>query len=73
MLGYPSGDVEVVVQGEMPANGLTALYTQNGVLRAALMVNDDAKMDPLRDLITTAPLPSDARGSLRMRRLFSPR
>lgn len=62
MLGYPSGDGEVVVRGDMPANKFTALYPQNGVLRAALMVNDDAQMDLLRDLIAaSAPIPSDAR------------
>ncbi len=51
MLGYPIGDAQVTVRGDLAAKAFTALYAERGVLRAALMVNDDARMDLLRDLI----------------------
>jgi 3-phenylpropionate/trans-cinnamate dioxygenase ferredoxin reductase component len=60
MLGYPSSDAQIVMRGDMSANAFTALYVQNGILRAALMVNDDAHMDLLRDLIAaSAPVTGD--------------
>lgn len=51
MLGYPSSSAQIVTRGDVNANKFTALYVQNGSLRAALMVNDDAQMDLVRDLI----------------------
>ena len=54
MLGYPSADAQVTVRGDMAANKFTALYARDGVLRAALTVNDDAQFDLLRDLIAAA-------------------
>jgi len=60
MLGYPSSEAEIVVRGSLAENRFTALYLQNGCLRAALMVNDDAEMDLLRDLIAAgAPVSGD--------------
>lgn len=60
MLGYPSAEAQTVIRGDMQAEKFTALYVQNGTLRAALMVNDDAQMDLLRDLIAAAAPVSDA-------------
>ncbi len=61
MLGYPSNEAQTVIRGEMAKNQFTALYVQGGILRAALMVNDDAQMDLLRDLISaSAPVSGDA-------------
>jgi 3-phenylpropionate/trans-cinnamate dioxygenase ferredoxin reductase subunit len=51
MLGYPSSGADIVVRGDMESDRFTALYVQDQALRAALMVNDDAQMDLLRDLI----------------------
>jgi 3-phenylpropionate/trans-cinnamate dioxygenase ferredoxin reductase component len=51
MLGYPSSEAQIVVRGDMDHDRFTALYVQDQALRAALMVNDDAQMDLLRDLI----------------------
>jgi 3-phenylpropionate/trans-cinnamate dioxygenase ferredoxin reductase subunit len=59
MLGYPSAQAQVVIRGEMASNHFTALYVQDSCLRAALMVNDDAQMDLLRDLIATSAPVSD--------------
>jgi 3-phenylpropionate/trans-cinnamate dioxygenase ferredoxin reductase subunit len=62
MLGYPSSNAEVVVRGDMAADRFIALYVQQGVLRAALMVNDDGQMELLRALIATgAPVADDLR------------
>lgn len=54
MLGYPSADAEVVVRGDTGADKFTALYVRDGALRAALMVNDDADMDLVRELIAAS-------------------
>ncbi|MBA3825746.1 MAG: NAD(P)/FAD-dependent oxidoreductase [Ktedonobacterales bacterium] len=51
MLGYPSADAHITLRGDPSAKKFTALYVQDSTLRAALMVNDDAQMDQLRDLI----------------------
>jgi 3-phenylpropionate/trans-cinnamate dioxygenase ferredoxin reductase component len=51
MLGYPSPDAEVTIRGDMSTEGFTAVYVRDGRIRAALMVNDDAKMDAWRDAI----------------------
>ena len=51
MLGYPSPDAEVTIRGDMSMEGFTAVYVRDGRIRAALMVNDDAKMDAWRDAI----------------------
>ncbi|HEX8032421.1 MAG TPA: FAD-dependent oxidoreductase, partial [Ktedonobacterales bacterium] len=60
MLGYPSSTTQIIIRGDMSANAFTALYMENGTLRAALMVNDDAHMDLLRDLIAaSAPVTGD--------------
>ncbi|HEX8036064.1 MAG TPA: FAD-dependent oxidoreductase [Ktedonobacterales bacterium] len=60
MLGYPSSAAQIVIRGDMSANAFTALYVENAILRAALMVNDDAHMDLLRDLIAaSAPVTGD--------------
>lgn len=54
MLGYPSSEDQSVIRGDTRTGKFTALYVKNGTLRAALMVNDDAQMDLLRDLIAAA-------------------
>jgi Uncharacterized NAD(FAD)-dependent dehydrogenases len=54
MLGYPSSEDQSVIRGDIKASKFTALYIKDGTLRAALMVNDDAQMDLLRDLIAAA-------------------
>lgn len=60
MLGYPLSTAQIVIRGDMSANAFTTLYVENGILRAALMVNDDAHMDLLRKLIAaSAPVTGD--------------
>jgi 3-phenylpropionate/trans-cinnamate dioxygenase ferredoxin reductase subunit len=54
MLGYPSSDAQVVIRGELPANCFTAFYLEQGALRAAFMLNDDAHMDLLRAWIASS-------------------
>lgn len=54
MLGYPSSKADIAIRGDMQKNSFTAFYVQDGVLKAALMVNDDAQMDLIRDLIAAA-------------------
>jgi 3-phenylpropionate/trans-cinnamate dioxygenase ferredoxin reductase subunit len=54
MLGYPSSEAQIVIRGDMNANTFTAFYIQDTALRAALMVNDDAQMDLVRDLIAAS-------------------
>lgn len=53
MVGYPTPSAALVVRGNPATNCFTALYLDRdrGRLRAALMVNDDARLDLLRDLI----------------------
>ncbi len=51
MLGYPSPDAQVTVRGDMSREGFTAVYVRDGIIRAALMVNDDARMDAWREAI----------------------
>ena len=60
MLGYPSAQANIVVRGEMAAKKFTALYVEQGILRAALMINDDEQMDLLKDLIAASAPISDA-------------
>jgi 3-phenylpropionate/trans-cinnamate dioxygenase ferredoxin reductase component len=64
MLGYPSSEAQIVVRGDMESDRFTALYVQDQVLRAALMVNDDAQMDLLRDLIAVEAKVTKAGGRL---------
>ncbi|HKV02505.1 MAG TPA: FAD-dependent oxidoreductase [Ktedonobacteraceae bacterium] len=60
MLGYQSSEAQIVIRGDMTKDAFTALYVQNGVLRAALMVNDDAQMDLIRELIAdSVSVPKD--------------
>ncbi len=56
MLGYPSSEAQIVIRGNMAGDQFTALYVADRVLRAALMVNDDAQMDLLRELIADSAL-----------------
>lgn len=59
MLGYPSPDAQVTIRGDMASDAFTAVFVQSGVIRAALMVNDDAQMDAWRAAIATnAPAPA---------------
>lgn len=62
MVGYPTPAASLVVRGNPAANHFTALYLAHSRLCAALMVNDDANLDLLRNLIAIqAPLAVDAR------------
>jgi 3-phenylpropionate/trans-cinnamate dioxygenase ferredoxin reductase component len=60
MLGYPSAEAQVVIRGDMNNNAFTAFYVQDGIFRAALMVNDDAQMDLIMDLIAANAPVSDS-------------
>jgi 3-phenylpropionate/trans-cinnamate dioxygenase ferredoxin reductase subunit len=58
VLGYLTSGATLVVRGEPGNDQFTALFIDQGVLRAAVMVNDDAQMDLLRDLIAAqTPVP----------------
>jgi 3-phenylpropionate/trans-cinnamate dioxygenase ferredoxin reductase subunit len=45
MVGYPAGWDDVVVRGDTGTGTFTTVYLQQGRVRAALMVNDDADLD----------------------------
>ncbi|GCE30572.1 pyridine nucleotide-disulfide oxidoreductase [Dictyobacter alpinus] len=51
MVGYPSSRHQSIIRGDIAKGTFTALYLDKGVLRAALMVNDDSQMDLLKELI----------------------
>lgn len=53
LLGYPSPTAELVARGTPAQDQFTAIYLEGDVIRAALMVNDDAQMDTWRELIAT--------------------
>ncbi|MEO7003064.1 MAG: FAD-dependent oxidoreductase, partial [Ktedonobacterales bacterium] len=60
MLGYPSAMATLVVRGDVTKDAFTTLFAEGGILRAAMMVNDDAQMDLLRELIAAnTRLPAD--------------
>lgn len=59
MLGYPSASARTVIRGDTASKQFTALYVEQDTLRAALMVNDDAQMDLLKDLIAASAPVSD--------------
>lgn len=60
MLGYPTPDAQVVIRGDKLNDSFTAVFVQDGHIRAALMVNDDAKMDAWRDAIAANAAAPDA-------------
>lgn len=45
MIGYPAGWDHIDVQGDLDAGTFTTVYVKKGIVRAALMVNDDAVFD----------------------------
>jgi NADPH-dependent 2,4-dienoyl-CoA reductase/sulfur reductase-like enzyme len=59
MLGYPSNAAHVVVRGALALDQFSAFFIDDGELRGAMLVNDDAQMDLVRDLIAEAvPVPN---------------
>lgn len=59
MLGYPTNTAHVIIKGSLAQDEFTAYFVKDGILRGAMMVNDDAKMDQLRELIAEAVLVPD--------------
>ena len=58
MLGYPSDTAHVVVQGTLGQDQFSAYFIEDGILRGAMLVNDDRQMDLVRNLIAEAvPVP----------------
>ena len=58
MLGYPHSTAHVAVHGSLAQDQFTAYFIEEGVLRGAMQVNDDAQLDLVRDLIAeAAPVP----------------
>ncbi len=58
MLGYPTHSAHVVVRGALGRDQFSAFFIDDGKLRGVMMVNDDAQMDLVRDLIAeAAPVP----------------
>ena len=51
MLGYPSETAHVVVRGALQMDQFSAYFIEDDKLRGALLVNDDAQMNLVRDLI----------------------
>lgn len=64
MLGYPSSTARVAVRGALAQDQFTAYFIADGMLRGAMMVNDDAQMDLVRDLIAEAVPVPDAQALL---------
>ncbi|HEU5348190.1 MAG TPA: FAD/NAD(P)-binding oxidoreductase [Ktedonobacterales bacterium] len=58
MLGYPTSSAQVAVRGALALDQFTAYFIEDSRLRGAMMVNDDAQMDLVRDLIAEeVPVP----------------
>lgn len=58
MLGYPHNTAHVAIRGSLAQDQFTAYFIEEGILRGAMQVNDDAQMDLVRDLIAeAAPVP----------------
>ena len=58
MLGYPRDTAHVVVRGFLQRDQFSAYFIEDGRLRGAMLVNDDAQMDLVRDLIAEdVPVP----------------
>jgi 3-phenylpropionate/trans-cinnamate dioxygenase ferredoxin reductase subunit len=51
MIGYPSGWDDVIVRGDPEGNAFTSIYVKDGIVRAALMINDDQHFDAWTQLI----------------------
>jgi 3-phenylpropionate/trans-cinnamate dioxygenase ferredoxin reductase subunit len=45
MVGYPAGWDDVIVRGDPADDRFTAIYVKDGIVRAALMINDDEHFD----------------------------
>jgi 3-phenylpropionate/trans-cinnamate dioxygenase ferredoxin reductase subunit len=58
MLGYPRSSARVAVRGTLARDQFSAYFIEDGILRGTMMVNDDAQMDLVRDLIAEGtPVP----------------
>jgi 3-phenylpropionate/trans-cinnamate dioxygenase ferredoxin reductase subunit len=53
MIGYPAGWDHVALLGDPGAYKFTTVYVKDGVVRAALMVNDDAEFDRWTERVAT--------------------
>jgi 3-phenylpropionate/trans-cinnamate dioxygenase ferredoxin reductase subunit len=45
MIGYPTGWDHVELRGDLETGKFTTMYSKNGIVRAALMINDDGDFD----------------------------
>lgn len=45
MIGYPAGWDDIQLRGNLEAGTFTTVYLKEGIIRAALMVNDDAEFN----------------------------
>jgi 3-phenylpropionate/trans-cinnamate dioxygenase ferredoxin reductase component len=64
MLGYPKSTAHVAVRGAPTRDQFSAYFIEDGILRGAMMVNDDAQMDLVRSLIAEAVLVPDSHALL---------
>jgi 3-phenylpropionate/trans-cinnamate dioxygenase ferredoxin reductase subunit len=61
MIGYPESWDQVIQRGDVAGEKFTTLYLRDGILRAALMINDDAHFDDWTQLIgARVPVTEDA-------------
>lgn len=51
MVGYPAGWDDIIVRGDPESGAFTTVYLKDGVVRAALMINDDAEMDTWTSMV----------------------
>jgi 3-phenylpropionate/trans-cinnamate dioxygenase ferredoxin reductase subunit len=51
MIGYPEGWDDIIVRGDPAGVAFTTIYLRDGVVRAALMINDDRHFDAWPALI----------------------
>jgi 3-phenylpropionate/trans-cinnamate dioxygenase ferredoxin reductase subunit len=51
MVGYPDGGDDVIVRGEPESGSFTTIYVKDGVIRAALELNDSGRVGTWRRLI----------------------
>jgi 3-phenylpropionate/trans-cinnamate dioxygenase ferredoxin reductase subunit len=60
MVGYPSGWDQVVQRGDSSSGRFTVAYLRDGIVRAALMVNDDEHFDGWTQAVSSRQRATDA-------------
>jgi 3-phenylpropionate/trans-cinnamate dioxygenase ferredoxin reductase subunit len=60
MVGYPAGWDDVIVRGDPADDRFTAIYVKDGIVRAALMINDDEHFDAWTRMVAAQQTVTDS-------------